>query len=361
MLNWYLDCYYLKLQSNLKELSVFLWGSQSIQKLLDLWKKNRSFILNGDNSSLINFLYLECIEKKRQWLWNYQFYADKLLTEVELFLDWKIENLSQNNGTKIAGTNIRLSLKDNNPYGKMEAHPGHKINGWVQWWWEKTETEWLAVYEKTFNLLKEIDAWFYDELNKIITKIVPLWTARNMHNSGSYKSCIGHLYMWYTIDSDIPELNNLEAIIHESSHNKINLIKQFDPLVLNDYEEKYYSPYRPDARHIHWVFLWIQAFVPVIYVLMKAYSQWKISSDSYWWEKIMLYYIKNKICAKVLKKYWNFSELWNEIMDEIYEVMKMTDKIFKSIAFSSEIISRIKITQAEHFRKVNRLYPQLEY
>jgi HEXXH motif-containing protein len=55
-----------------------------------------------------------------------------------------------------------------------------------------------------------------------------------MHNSASYKECIGHLYMGYTIDSDKPEINNLEAIIHESSHNKLNLLLHFDPIVLND-------------------------------------------------------------------------------------------------------------------------------
>lgn len=70
--------------------------------------------------------------------------------------------------------------------------------------------------KKTFNLLKQLDEWIYEELNQIITKIIPLWTAKQMHNSASYKECIGHLYMWYTIDSDKSEINNLEAIIHES-------------------------------------------------------------------------------------------------------------------------------------------------
>jgi HEXXH motif-containing protein len=48
----------------------------------------------------------------------------------------------------------------------------------------------------------------------------------------------------------MPEINNLEALIHESSHNKLNLLMQFDPIVLNDMQEKYYSAIRPDARHI---------------------------------------------------------------------------------------------------------------
>lgn len=361
MLTEYLEKYYVKLQSDLQELSDFFGDSELIIKILNLWEKNRDFILNWDNSSIINFLYLECIQKKPQWLWNHQFYAEKLLAEMELFLDWKTLKLRQNQGTQIAGTNIRLSLNDNNPYGKMDAHPDHQTTWWVKWWWEKSEKEWLDIYEKTFNLLRETDEWFYDELNKIITKIIPLWTAKGLHNSASYKECIWHLYMWYTIDSDTPELNNLEAIIHESSHNKINLIKQFDPLVLSNYETKYYSPYRPDARHIHWVFLGIQAFVPVIYILMQTLNKWSMPDSWHWKEKIFLYYLKNKFCLRVLKKHWKFSELWTEIMDEIEEVMWMTDVIYKTITIDETVILNAKNAMIAHFQEVNKNYPHLEY
>ena len=34
-------------------------------------------------------------------------------------------------------------------------------------------------------------------------------------------------------------------------------------MIISNREEKYYSPYRPDARHIHGVFLGLHAFVPV--------------------------------------------------------------------------------------------------
>jgi len=79
--------------------------------------------------------------------------------------------------------------------------------------------------------------------------------------------------MGMTTDSPNPELENLEAIIHESSHNKLNLIMQSEKLILNDFEEKYDSPYRPDARHIHGVYIGIHAFVPVVYIMMKSYAE----------------------------------------------------------------------------------------
>jgi HEXXH motif-containing protein len=111
----------------------------------------------------------------------------------------------------------------------------------------------------------------YDEINTMIKKIIPLGTAYGAHNSASHKDCIGHLYMGYTIDAPSPEINNLEAIIHESSHNKLNLIMQFDPLILNVQEEKYYSPYRPDARHMHGIYLGVHAIIPTVYILMRSY------------------------------------------------------------------------------------------
>ncbi len=76
-----------------------------------------------------------------------------------------------------------------------------------------------------------------------------------VHNSGSYSDVIGHLLMSYPIGMDNPEFALLEAILHEYNHNKLNLILQTESLILNDRKEIYYSPYRPDARHIHGIYL----------------------------------------------------------------------------------------------------------
>ena len=57
--------------------------------------------------------------------------------------------------------------------------------------------------------------------------------------------------MSYPTGLNNPELALLEAILHEYNHNKLNLIMQTEVLLLNDRNEIYYSPYRPDVRHIH--------------------------------------------------------------------------------------------------------------
>ena len=352
LLKEYLEKFYKKLLIDIKNISDLWYLKNEIENLLK--QENRDFILNADISSLINSIIID----------NNVENIEKLKNEINIFLNEWIEskNLTQNKWKLIAWTNIKLTVDDNNPYNKQEAHPDH-IKEWaISWnWWKKTEEEWLGVYEKTFNLLKQLDEWIYDELNQIITKIIPLGTAKWMHNSASYKECVWHLYMWYTIDAWTPEINNLEAIIHESSHNKLNLILQFDSIVLNDKSLKYYSAIRPDARHIHWVFLWYHAFAPTMYIVMKAYNDWFLWEDEHWLEKIVLYHIKTKFLQKVIKKYAKLTELWKEISDEIDYVISKMDILLKEIKPSKEIIDRAKKRQIDHFNEVNKNYPHLEY
>ena len=353
LLKEYFEKYYHKLIIDLEKIKNKNILKEEINFLLK--KDNKKFILNADISSLIN------------WILN-NFRQEKLINilkkQINIFLEEWIEsqNLTQNKWVKIAGTNIKLTDFDNNPYSHMEAHPDHKKEfAFSGSWWEKSKEEWLDVYKKSFVLLKELDEWVYDELNQMITKIIPLWTARWMHNSASYKDCVGHLYMWYTVDAWIPEINNLEAIIHESSHNKLNLLKQFDPLMTNGFEENFYSAIRPDARHIHWVFLGYHAFAPTMYIVMKAYKNWYLWDDIAWLEKIVLYYIKTKFLQKIVKKYAKLTQIWKEISEEIDFVIKKMDVLFRELNPSKKMILEAKEKQKQHFNEVNKNYPNLEY
>lgn len=359
LLKEYLDKYYYLLVDKLTKIKD-LWILEShISSLLNI--ENRDFILSPDQSSIINYIYKEKVKNNPEYLWDYLKYENILALEIDKFLSWKEKTLIMNTWLKISWTNIRLTPKDHNPYNIQEAHPEHKETGWVLWYWNKKEYEWLDVYEKTFSLLKKVDLWIYGELNQIIKKIVPLWTSVNLHNSASYKECIWHLYMWYTINSWRPEINNLEAIIHESSHNKINLIMHFDKVLLNWSEQIYYSSIRPDARPIHWVFLWYHAFAPTIYILMKSYSEWLLWDDNNLYEKILLYYIKTKFLQKIIKKYAKFTKLWEEISLEIDYVIDLMIPLLKSLKPGKDILERVRERQNEHFKLVNQNYPYLRY
>lgn len=360
MLSMYLEKYYLLLLSYLREILSYGILKSEISNLLKI--ENKEFILDPDQSAIINLIYKEIIKKEPQYLWDYKIYENKLKKEIDLFLLWKYDELQMNKWKNIAWTSIKLTNCDNNPYNTMEAHPDHEKQWVISWnWWEKTEEEWLKVYEKTFKLLKIVDIWIYDELNFIIKKIIPLGTSLSVHNSASYKECVWHLYLWYTINSSKPEMNNLEAIIHESSHNKLNLIMHFDKLILNNNEEKYYSAIRPDARHIHWILLGYHAFAPTMYIMMKAYLNWLLWNDIQWYEKIVLYYIKTKLLQKVFKKYAILTDLWKEINEEMDYIVTLMDDMFKKLNPSKEIINSAKEKQNQHFKNVNSNYYNLQY
>lgn len=357
-LSYYLDLHYKKLLRSLSELSSKIL-TKKINSLLKI--DNRYFILDPNYSSLINYLYFEYIDNNPQNLWDREAILSVFEKELDMFLKWDFSSLSKNKWSKIWNTDIILSNYDLNPYNIQEAHPEHKLTWGILWWWEKSQKDWFRVYENTLEILKRADVGFYDEIKSIIKRIIPLWTSKNIHNSASYKECIWHLYMWYTINSDMPEINNLEAIIHESSHNKLNLVLQSDSILENDYSLRYYSSIRPDARHMHWVFLWYHAFAPTMYVIMKAYLNKDIKENNHILDKIVLYYIKTKFLQKVVKKHAILTSIWKDISDEIDEVIKMIDEMIKQINPPSQIIKNAKEKQRLHFAEVNTNYPYLEY
>ncbi len=359
ILTFYLDRYYTKLLHQLGEFQLNWILNYEITLLLQ--KENKDFLLSPDISSIVIHIHRELIQWTKQNLWNSSFFIDILKREILFFLEGNIDSLSLSKWAKIYGTDIRLTTVDNNPYNGNDSHPDHTMSGWVLGWGDASEQEWLGIYERTFEILKQADEWVYDELNQIIKKIIPLGTAKGVHNSASYKECIGHLYMWFTTDSLKPEMNNLEAIIHESSHNKLNLIMQFDPLILNNFEELFYSPYRPDARHIHGVYLWVHALSATVYVLLRSYVRGLFGNDLYWLEKIVLFHLKNKIWMKVLDKFLNATPLWMEILDEMKYVIYLSDILIRKIGPSENLLNQAKERQKEHFSQVNKNYSYLQY
>jgi HEXXH motif-containing protein len=161
----------------------------------------------------------------------------------------------------IPGTSILLTLDFYNPDVEQHAHPEHKKNDIGISFGSKNEHEWREMFASSFSILAKVSPGYVDEINKIIRKIIPFDVSYKVHNSGSYSDVIGHLIMSYPTGMDQPELALLEAILHEYNHNKLNIILQTESLVLNDRSEKYYSPYRPDARHIHGIYLGLHAIV----------------------------------------------------------------------------------------------------
>lgn len=355
MLSKYRDKYFELLQGKIR----FILNSE-IKFKLEWLKNNKEFILYCDNSSRIEYLYL--IWNWEEKLKNHLEIEYNFIDDINYFIDYN--SIYINSSKLINWTDIYLSKFDRNPYNTLEEHPDREWDEGQIWFGNKSEEYWLNIYSQVFQHLKKIDSGIYDELNFIIQKIIPLWTSTNVHNSASYQEAIGHLYMWLTTNSNLSELtiviHCLEWIIHESSHNKLNLINKFDRVLLNDYTLWFYSPYRPDARHVRWVFLWIHAFVPTIYTLVKYYIENNLS-DEHLLEKIIEYNIKNNLSYKILKKYWKFTKIWDEIMSEILTVMKLTNIKLKELNINNEISQRSKEKVSRHFWEVKKLCPTLKY
>ena len=342
------DLYFQKLLSLYKESDMDERIKNGFMKLSH--DEQYGFLLKSDISYLLKDIQM----------FNNKDSLAKLIQQSKLFINGRDKECVFSLGNTIPWTKIKLTISDFNRNNHTSTHPDH--DSWnMIWWWEKTEEEWMEIYAKTLNLLKKINEDFYNEINFIIQKIVPFNTSYNVHNSCSYKENIWTLYLWYTVDIPNAELCILEALIHESSHNKLNLIMQSDELILNDKAEKYYSPYRPDARHIYWIYLWVHALVPTIHTLLWAIKEWHVT-DIRWHEKALLYHFKNKIWMKVLKKYAQCTDLWYQILEELEVVIKLCDKI---IILSPEIkrldFRMIQSLAKEHFLDVQNNYPHLEY
>ena len=69
-----------------------------------------------------------------------------------------------------------------------------------------------------------------------------------------------------------PQLMTMvEATIHEFSHNKLNALLEFDPLLDNAFHPLFTSPVRPDPRPLQGILLAVHAFQPIarFYQLMR--------------------------------------------------------------------------------------------
>lgn len=315
--------------------------------------KQKEFLFHPDQSSIL--LCLHFVE-------NPQIYLKRFQEELEKFLSGNEGDMTMHSGYIIPGTTIRLTVQDNNPLNSYDAHPDSTSeSGGKLGWGIQSPEEWIRVYENTFSLLKKIDKEFFSELNQMIPKIVAFGTARHKHYSASYRECVGTLYMGYTLDTDIPELHVLEGLIHESSHNKLNLILQFEAITLNDFSEKYYSPYRPDARHIYGVFLGIHALIPTVYVLLHGVKMGLVT-DRKWLEKIALYHIKNKIGIATMKKHGLLSDMGKQVYQDLISVATASDVLVKEMIEQFQLpLPEIQKRAKEHFQEVNKNYPHLLY
>jgi hypothetical protein len=261
----------------------------------------------------------------------------------------------------ISGTRIELIARDILWDRWMSTHPKHKEMGVESKVGTIPQWEWFSLFAQVFERLRLISPGFADELDIMIQKIVPYGVSHEMHNSASFNHAIGQLYLSYPTGYDDPATAVLEAVIHESNHNKLNLISFFDPLFTGDREEKFYSPYRPDARHIMGIYYWLHAMVGVYYTVYNWVLQWVLHLDDRFLFKSLIYVMKNQSAIKVLQKYGKFTELGQTIFEEMQvvhsEILGMVRQVWPS---AHDMQNAAKACKG-HFAEVQRDYPFVLY
>ena len=311
---------------------------------IELTQSNIEFLTLGDIAS--NLLLIEKnenLEAIRQ-------------SKVYIEAEWKrfqkdgIDALLSKKGKKIPWTNILLTENDYTPGGVARInHPSQKDGEKVSWFSTIDEQDWLTLYAKVFDTLRAIDPWFYSEITQVLQKIVPIGISKDSHNSGSFSDCIGHIYMSYPIWRLDPVIAVLEAVIHEYNHNKLHIIKISDPLITNSWEEIYYSPYRPDARHLNGIYAWLHALTAVIFVMFSWLDRWAILYDESLVLKSILYFMKDAASIRVLEKYGNFTELGLELLKEMKELQNSTLELIKKQNYSRALLDSATYECRKHF------------
>ncbi|HIA03531.1 MAG TPA: hypothetical protein EYN06_05525 [Myxococcales bacterium] len=152
---------------------------------------------------------------------------------------------------------LLLSLIDNNPQSALEAHPEKSGNAVDLG--EKSVDQWLGSLREALTLVERFLPELDQEITLLAHQIVPVGYHDERHMSASYQEVIGNIYM--TLHPD--PLTLAEAIVHEFSHNKVNLLFSLDAVLENAFYPLYSSPVRPDPRPLHGVLLAVHAFLPV--------------------------------------------------------------------------------------------------
>lgn len=146
---------------------------------------------------------------------------------------------------------------DSNPLAMVEAHPDKEGNALD--FGTATPTEWVTALDAARDMMQQALPELAEEHRRLLTLLVPVGTHGSRSFSASYREAIGQVYL-----SLVPEpLALAEALIHETQHNKLNLLSLLDPILEDRGQTLYRSPVRPDPRPLWGILLAVHAFLPV--------------------------------------------------------------------------------------------------
>jgi HEXXH motif-containing protein len=150
-----------------------------------------------------------------------------------------------------------LALADVNPLCMLEEHPDKSGNA-IDLGGRSVE-EWTRALAEALSLIDLGLPELASEISSSLERIVPVGFEPERHLSASYREAPGLVYL--TLHPSA--LTLAEAIVHETQHGKLNVLRWFDPVLENGDTTWSKSAVRPDLRPLSGVLLAVHAFVPV--------------------------------------------------------------------------------------------------
>lgn len=151
---------------------------------------------------------------------------------------------------------------------------------------------------KALDVLKAVDQELYGEITALIHHII--FTNIEGLSSSSCFELMG-LVCCSVIEEDLSWVAMLEKVLHEAAHTCLFLLNLDDALVLNELNEVYVTPLRPDARPVYGIF-------HAYYVSLKIL---------YLWPKIKAHITQ----SEEEKDYQHFSDLYNRVHHASHDVL----------------------------------------
>ena len=220
--------------------------------------------------------------------------------------DDEVLRLGKNESWSITN-DIGILEQDRNPFNVHGDHPDEEFIAYDLGGIPKEK--WVAQFRNAYGTIQEKVPELYDEIYSFLDAIVPHGYKPGKQMSSSYSKSPGILYLSYTDD----DIEQAEAIIHEVHHTIFNIIQWKYRLLNNDDSLKYYSAYRPDARHIRGCFIGLHAFVAV----QNFYGKLAEGGNQEYTGKFLNAYIKNGMVIGVLEKYAGFTKEGKLLFEDV--------------------------------------------
>ena len=244
----------------------------------------------------------------------------------------------------IISKGVDFLLEDHNPLHQKNDHPNQPFVKYTLG--GKTLQLWLTQFKNAYTLIKKYSPKTFLEISPFLNQIIPLGYIPEKQISSSYTLCPGILYLSYT-DKD---LTQAEALIHEINHTIFNLIEKNHPFLKNNNECKYYSAYRPDARHFRGCFLGLHAFVAVQHFYHEVAQKNKSSQLIF-----ATLFFKNTLEIQVMEKYGLFTQEGKKMYADIKKVFASNIPYYKKLCSNNPaLIKKAKTHVMNHFKKAKK-------